>query len=115
MSATFHSSQTPATPSAKPNRGDQPASRARCVSTITAGISPGLAGPCFDGNLRAGDAPDLVDHLENRKRPARSDHHRTGPARVAQRQLARGNHVADVHVIAHLASVTVDLERSRRA
>src|SRR6185437_1761298 len=45
-SAADHSSQTPRTPASKSKRGDHPAASAREGSTITAGISPGRAGPC---------------------------------------------------------------------
>src|SRR5579875_3171401 len=46
ISATDHSSQTPTSPSSSDGkRGCHPAAWARLGSTITAGISPGLAGP----------------------------------------------------------------------
>ena len=40
-----HSCHTPTSPSSKVNCGDQPAARALLLSTMTAGISPALAGP----------------------------------------------------------------------
>ena len=71
----------------------------------------GLGRAVTDGQLGAGDRAHGIDHLEHRQRPPRADHHRALPVLARDREPDRGDHVADVDVIADLAPVAVDLER----
>ena len=115
-SAVDHSSHTPISPSSRSGYwGVQPAAWARAGSTITAGISPGLAGPCVNST----SAPDtrLTASMTSSTDSELPDPITVEPAHFVrgQAQPHGGHHVVGVHVVAHLRAVAVDLERRAQA
>ena len=110
-SARDHSSHTPTSPSEKEYRGSQPRLRARELSTITAGISPALAGPCSTCRSAPLTRRTCSTTSSTDSDDAGADHGRAGPLLARQRKPDRGDDVGHVHVVAHLEAVAVDLER----